>query len=157
MNQGSYWRGMTLGDIYGTSTKRIKTVAKKRSAGRHVTWKRARDYICIRPGDAAISNEDAVNEAFSSGSLKESSFFIFQNTGKNVKRHQYIPLYEAVYRFGDGRLILAQKRHLSQAYGASKRIDHSRAWDHVETVLIDGQPMKIPYWVDRHAFAQIKN
>lgn len=128
-----------------------KTVGKKsfitRSGGRHVVWKMAPFYDCIRPGSKIYASDAEINEIYKQKLIDESYFWIFRHKDTRVQRSEITPLYEALYKRADGQYVIVQKCHLAQAYNRAKRTRHDQMWE-----LVGDDP----YWVDRYAFRKTK-
>lgn len=147
-------KGFSVGDLKRLLLVHSKqTVALSRKSGkrggRHVVWRAASLYRCIRPGTRTFANEREIDELYAAKALDEAHFWLFQHCDPQAKRSEITPLYEAVYKCGDdGCLVLTQKCHLMQAYVRAARTKSEAMWD----VLPSGEP----YWVDRYAFRKAK-
>jgi hypothetical protein len=112
---------------------------KPKHQSRCVHWKNESQYTCLRNGNP-FESQMVFLQAAANGQLKEEDLFIFRHVDVHVERNSIFPKYEGVFKCGL-QFIKAQKAHLSQAYGNSKRTNRQMATD----VLND----ETPYWVDR--------
>lgn len=138
------------GPAHSASPKRAKT--QEASAGRHVRWLRAADYVCIVRGrDFANAAELDARWRASDISLDDMYIFHHREASRLATRNQFNPLWEALYYLSDcHQFVRVQKCHLRDIYEKAGRTDKALAW----TTLNSEPP--VAYWVDRHAFSVLK-